>query len=90
MGAEMISDGAVQLLTMVLSSLGELQQKLTLSFRQDFDGSPQVPDDHAVLLGGSLVVFEQSNQGTGFCGFWMVCGWAYFLHAHHNSFRAAS
>ena len=58
MGAETISDGAVQLLTMVLSSLGELQQELTFSFRQDFDGSLEIPNDHAVLLRGSLVVIQ--------------------------------
>jgi len=74
MGAETISDGAVQLLTMVLSNRGELQKKLTFSFRQDFDGSLQIPNDHAVLLRGSVVVFQQSNQGPGPCGFWILWG----------------
>ena len=33
MGAETVSDSAMQPLTMVLRSLGELQQKLTFSLR---------------------------------------------------------
>jgi|HubBroStandDraft_4_1064222.scaffolds.fasta_scaffold1342919_1 hypothetical protein len=74
MGAETISDGAVQLLTMVLSNRGELQKKLTFSFRQDFDGALQIPNDHAVLLRGSVVVIQQPHQRAGFCGFWMIRG----------------
>jgi hypothetical protein len=73
MGAETFSDSEVQPLTMVLSNLGELQQKLTFSFRQDFDGTLQIPNDHPVLLRGSVVVIQQSNQGPGPCGFWIIC-----------------
>lgn len=59
---ETIVNFPVQPLTMVLLDLGEFQQELAFGFREDFHRSPQVPNDHAVLLGRCLVVPYQFGQ----------------------------
>jgi|SRR5580704_5285588 hypothetical protein len=52
----------VQPLAMILLDLREVEQELALGFREDFHCSPQVPNDHGVLLSRLLVICHQFSE----------------------------
>jgi len=52
----------VQPLAAVLLDLREVEQELALGFRKNFDRGFEIPNDHAVLLGGGLIIPCQFSQ----------------------------